>query len=174
MELRKIISTAIKDFINENRDNVDQLLDKINKDGKQSLTYDERTYLDQFSDNNIDPGLEEWIFGDDDRTYDVDGNKLFYDEYNDDEDIFSNYEKLKRVISKHLDKDPFTNNADWGGGYVWRLKGKDNFVGTFLYLGDDELVVIKRTLDGDRYDDEVIKYIDDSRELYNFIRKLYE
>lgn len=174
MKLRKIISIAIKDFINENRENVDQLLDKINKDGKQSLTYDERTYLEQFSDNNIDPGLEEWIFGDDDMTYDADGNKLFYDEYTSDEDIFGNDEKLKRVISKHLDKDPFTNNADWGGGYVWRLKGKDNFVGTFLYLGDDELVVIKRTLDGDRYDDEVIKYIDDSRELYNFIRKLYE
>ena len=87
MKLRKIISTAIKDFINENRDNVDQLLDKINKDGKQSLTYDERTYLEQFSDNNIDPGLEEWIFGDDDRTYDVDGNKLLYDEYTSDEEI---------------------------------------------------------------------------------------
>jgi len=99
---------------------------------------------------------------------------LFYDEYTGDEDIFSNDEKLKRVISKHLDKDPFTNNADWGGGYVWRLKSKDDFVGTFLYLGDNELVVLKRTLDGDRYDDEVIKYIDDSRELYNFIRTLYK
>ncbi len=174
MKLRKIISTAIRDFINENRDNVDQLLDKINKDGKQSLTYDERTYLKQFGEDNIDPGLEEWIFGDDDSTYDADGNKLFYDEYTDDEDIFSNDEKLKRVISKHLDKNPFTNNADWGGGYVWRLKGRDNFVGTFLYLGDDELVVIKRTLDGDRYDDEEIKYIDDSRGLYDFIRTLYK
>jgi hypothetical protein len=43
-----------------------------------------------------------------------------------------------------------------------------------LYLGDDELVVLKRTLDGDRYDDEEIKYIDDSRGLYDFFRKLYE
>jgi hypothetical protein len=174
MKLRKIISETIRDFINENRENVDQLLDKINKDGKQSLTYDERTYLKQFGEDNIDPGLEEWIFGDDDSTYDADGNKLFYDEYTSDEDIFSNDEKLKRVISKHLDKDPFTNNADWGGGYVWRLKSNDDFVGTFLYLGDNELVVLKRTLDGDRYDDEVIKYIDDSRELYNFIRTLYK
>jgi hypothetical protein len=174
MKLRKIIETTIKEFLNENKDNVDQLLDKINKDGKQSLTYDERTYLKQFNDNNINPELEEWIFGDDDSTYDADGNKLFYDEYTNDEDIFSNDEKLKRVISKHLDKNPFTNNADWGGGYVWRLKSNDDFVGTFLYLGDDELVVIKRTLDGDRYDDEEIKYIDDSRGLYNFIRTLYK
>jgi hypothetical protein len=174
MKLRKIISTAIIDFINENRENVDLLLDKINMHGKQSLTYDERTYLKQFGEDNIDPRLEEWIFGDDDRTYDADGNKLFYDEYTSDEDIFSNDEKLKRVISKHLDKDPFTNNADWGGGYVWRLKSNDDFVGTFLYLGDNELVVIKRTLDGDRYDDEEIKYIDDSRGLYNFIRTLYK
>ena len=172
MKLRKIISTAIRDFINENRENVDQLLDKINKDGKQSLTYDERTYLKQFGEDNIDPGLEEWIFGDDDRTYDADGNKLFYDEYTGDEDIFSNDEKLKRVISKHLDKNPFTNNADWGGGYVWRLKSNNDFVGTFLYLGDNELVVLKRTLDGDRYNDEELKYITNSRELYNFLLPL--
>jgi hypothetical protein len=174
MKLRKIIETTIKEFLNENEDNVNKILDKVYTDGRQSLTPDEKTYLKQFGEDNIDPGLEEWIFGDDDRTYDADGNKLFYDEYTGDEDIFSNDEKLKRVISKHLDKDPFTNNADWGGGYVWRLKGKDNFVGTFLYLGDDDLVVIKRTLDGDRYDDEEIKYIDDSRELYNFIRTLYK
>jgi hypothetical protein len=174
MKLRKIISTAIKDFINENRENVDQLLDKINKAGKQSLTYDERTYLKQFGEDNIDPGLEEWLFSDDDNTFDFDGNKLLFDEFDEDEDIFSNDYKLKRIISKHLDKDPFTNNADWGGGYVWRLKSNDDFVGTFLYLGDNELVVIKRTLDGDRYDDEEIKYIDDSRGLYDFIRTLYK
>jgi len=174
MKLIKIIESTIKEFLNKNKENVDLLLDKINMHGKQSLTFDERTYLKQFGEDNIDPGLEEWIFGDDDRSYDTDDNKLFYDEYTGDEDIFSNDEKLKRVISKHLDKDPFTNNADWGGGYVWRLKSKDDFVGTFLYLGDNELVVLKRTLDGDRYDDEVIKYIDDSRELYNFIRTLYK
>jgi hypothetical protein len=174
MKLRKIIETTIKEFLNENEDNVNKILDKVYTDGRQSLTPDEKTYLKQFGEDNIDPSLEEWIFGDDDRTYDADGNKLFYDEYTGDEDIFSNDEKLKRVISKHLDKNPFTNNADWGGGYVWRLKGKDNFVGTFLYLGDDELVVIKRTLDGDRYDDEEIKYIDDSRGLYDFIRTLYK
>ena len=174
MKLRKIIESTIKEFLNENKENVDLLLDKINMHGKQSLTYDERTYLKQFGEDNIDLGLEEWIFGDDDNTYDADGNKLFYDEYTGDEDIFSNDEKLKRVISKHLDKDPFTNNADWGGGYVWRLKSKDEFVGTFLYLGDNELVVLKRTLDGDRYNDEEIKYIDDSRGLYNFIRTLYK
>jgi hypothetical protein len=174
MKLRKIIETTIKDFLNENKENVDLLLDKINMHGKQSLTFDERTYLKQFGEDNIDPGLEEWIFGDDDRSYDTDDNKLFYDEFEEDDDIFYNKSKLKRVITKHLDKDPFTNNADWGGGYVWRLKSNDDFVGTFLYLGDDELVVIKRTLDGDRYDDEEIKYIDDSRELYNFIRTLYK
>lgn len=174
MKIRKIISTVIRDFINENRDNVDQLLDKINKDGKQSLTYDERIYLKQFGDDNIDTGLEDWIFTDDDKTFDVDGNKLLYDEYTSNEDIFSNEDKLKRVITKHLDKDPFTNNADWGGGYVWGIKSKDNFVGTFLYLGDNELAVLKRTLDDDQYDDEIIKYIDNSRELYNFIRTLYK
>ena len=79
---------------------------------------------------------------------------------------------MKRVISKHLKKKPFTNDADWGGGYVWNLKTNDNFTGTFLYLGDDELVVLKRMLVDDEYNDEEIKKITNSGELYNFFLSL--
>jgi len=86
------------------------------------------------------------------------------------ESIFTS--KLKRVISNHLDKKPFTNNADWGGGYVWNLKKDDDFTGTFLYLGDDELVVIKRRLVDDEYYDQELKSITNSRELYKFLLSL--
>jgi hypothetical protein len=53
-------------------------------------------------------------------------------------------------------------------------KSHDDFIGTFLYLGDDELVVIKRTLVGDKYNDEELKYITNSRELYNFFLSLHK
>ena len=169
MKLRKLIENTIKEFLNENEDNINKILDKINRDGKQSLTPDERTYLEQYSDGDINPDLAEWLFSDNYNTFDADSNKLLFDEFDEDEDILANTSKLKRIISKHLKKKPFTNNADWGDGYVWNLKTNDNFTGTFLYLGDDELVVIKRKLIDDEYDDEEMKNITNSRELYKFL-----
>lgn len=172
MKLRKLIENTIKEFLNENEDNINKILDKINRDGKQSLTPDERTYLEQYSDGNVNPALEEWLFSDNYNTFDADGNKLLFDEFDEDEDILANISKLKRIISNHLDKKPFSNNADWGGGYVWNLKKDDDFTGIFLYLGDDELVVLKRRLVGDEYNDEELKYITNSRELYKFLLSL--
>lgn len=172
MKLRKLIETTIKDFVNENEENVNKILDKVNQNGRESLTPDEKTYLEQYSDGDINPDLEEWLFSDDNNTFDVNGNKLLFDEFDEDEDIFQNTSKLKRVISNHLDKKPFTNNADWGGGYVWNLKKDDDFTGTFLYLGDDELVVIKRRLVDDEYYDQELKSITNSRELYKFLLSL--
>jgi len=169
MKLRKLIETTIKDFLNENEENVNKILDKVNQNGRESLTPDEKTYLEQYSDNDIDPDLEEWLFSDNDNTFDSNGNKLLFDEFEDGDDIFYNTSKLKRVISNHLNKKPFTNDADWGGGYVWNLKKDDDFTGTFLYLGDDELVVLKRRLVGDEYNDVELKYITNSRELYKFL-----
>ena len=172
MKLRKLIETTIKDFVNENEENVNKILDKVNQDGRESLTPDEKTYLEQYSDGDINPDLEEWLFSDDDNTFDLNGNKLLFDEFDEDDDIFYNTSKLKRIISNHLDKKPFSNNADWGGGYVWNLKKDDDFTGTFLYLGDDELVVIKRRLVDDEYYDQELKSITNSRELYKFLLSL--
>ena len=175
MELRKFIATTIREELNEQRrilkesiNNVNQILDKISKHGQRSLTQDERIYLNQYNNKNINKDLEKWIFSDDENTFDSNGDKLLFDEFTDDEDIFYNYEKFKRIITKHLNKKPFTNNADWGGGYVWNIESVNNFVGTFLYLGDNELVVLKRTLIDEEYNDEVIKNITNSRELYSF------
>jgi hypothetical protein len=94
----------------------------------------------------------------------------FDDEFNKDEDIFDNRGKLIRVITKHLKKKPFTNNADWGGGYVWNIIGNDNYTGTFLYLGDNELTILKRTEVGEEYQDKQIKSISNSKELYKFLK----
>lgn len=171
VKLRNFIATTIRQYLNENINNVNQILDKIRKYGQQDLTQDERVYLNQYN-NNIDKDLEEWLFSDDENTFDLDGNKLLFDEFTDDEDILYNRKKIIRVITKHLKKNPFRNNADWGGGYVWNLKTNNNFVGTFLYLGDDELVIIKRQMNDDEYEDEEIKNITNSRELYNFFLSL--
>jgi hypothetical protein len=78
MKLRKIIETTIKEFLNENEDNVNKILDKVYTDGRQSLTPDEKTYLEQYSDNNINPDLEEWLFSDDD-VLNLNSIKLVYD-----------------------------------------------------------------------------------------------
>jgi hypothetical protein len=179
MELKTFIKFNIREYFNkknlliENINYINNILDKINKHGKQSLSFDEITYLKQYNNNNtINPDLEKWLFNNDDNTLDVNGNKLLFDEFNDDEDIFYNQNKLIIIITKNLNKKPFTNNADWGGGYVWNIKSKDNFIGTFLYLGDDELIVLNRTLDNDQYQDNIIKNITNSKELYSFLLSL--
>lgn len=171
----KRIRTTFHDFVNEQNsiDNINELLDKINKDGIQSLTYDERTYLNQYNNNNIDTELEKWLFSDKEETFDSNSEKLLFDIFEEDEDILYNYDKLKRVITKHIGKKPFTNNADWGGAYVWNINSTDNYTGTFLYLGDDELVVIKRELENDdEYIDDIKENITDSKGLYKFFLNL--
>ena len=178
MKFRKPVIASLKEYlkeqnnINENINNIDHILDKVNKEGKFSLTYDERTYLKQYSNNNINTELEKWLFSEDDETFDLRGNKLLFDEFEPDEDILYNHDKLKRVISNSLDKSSFTNNSDWGGGHVWNINSDDNFIGTFLFLGDDELVVLKRTLVGDEYKDETLKDITNTRELYSCLLSL--
>jgi hypothetical protein len=67
--------------------------------GAGSLTPDEKTYLEQYSDGDINPDLEEWLFSDDDNTFDVNGNKLSFDEFEEDEDIFQNTSKLKELLA---------------------------------------------------------------------------
>ena len=60
MKLRKLIEATIKDFVNENEENANKILDKVSQNGKESLTPDEKTYLEQYSDNDIDSDLEEF------------------------------------------------------------------------------------------------------------------
>lgn len=174
----KNIATTIHDYlkgqkiIKENLQLIDTILDKINRVGKVNLSFDERTYLKQYNDGKVDPELEKWLLSQDENTFDDNGNKLLFDEFETDEDLFYNLEKLKRVLTKHLNKNPFTNNADWGGGYVWAVKGDDNFTGTFFYLNDegDELTLLKRESVDDTYQDEVFKHITNPTELYDALR----
>jgi hypothetical protein len=153
---------------------VDKILDKINKVGLPNLSLDERIYLNQYNENGIDSSLESWLNSEEDHTYDNDEKKLLYDEFEDDEDIFYNYEKLNRVITKVLNKKPFTNNADWGGASVWNVKSNDNFIGLFIYLGDDDdLVLLKRNInDDEEYEDEALNTITTNKELNSVFLKI--
>ena len=150
-----------------------KILDKLNKVSLSNLSFDERTYLNQYNENKINPGLENWLNSNENDTYDENGNKLLYDEFEENEDIFNNYVKLKRVISKILNKQSFTNNADWGGADVWGIKTNDNFVGLFIYLGEDnDLVLLKRNLNVDEeYENEIIETITNNKELNNVFLK---
>jgi hypothetical protein len=150
-----------------------KILDKINKVGLINLSYDERIYLKQLDRNAINPELENWLNSDEWYTYDNNGNKLLFDEFEENEDIFNNYVKLKRVISKILNKKPFTNNADWGGADVWGLRTNDNFTGLFIYLGeDDNLLLLKININKDEdYENDIKEIITDNNELNQLLIK---
>lgn len=165
----------LKILLKENSsDLIDNILDKISRDGQRSLSFDERKYLEQYNKDTVDKDLENWLLSDDDTTFDVKGDKLLYDEFEDDEDLFYNNDKLIRVISKQLG-DSYTDNANWGGGLVWNVgNSKSNFIGTFLYLGDDELVLLKRSQQGDEYQDDVIKNITSTSDLNSVLIDKYK
>jgi hypothetical protein len=153
---------------------VNKILDKINRLGLSNLSLDERNYLKQYNENEINYNLENWLNSEDDLTYDNDEKKLLYDEFEVNEDIFYNYEKLNRVITKVLNKKPYTNNADWGGANVWGVETNNNFIGLFVYLGDDnDLVLLKRNLNEDEeYEDEVINTVTNTNELNSMFLKI--
>lgn len=172
---KSFVEKAVKEYLAEVKllkenpqEVIDNILEKIGIQGGGSLTPDEKKYLSQYRNNSIDKELENWLLSTSLETFSNDGEKLLYDEFKDDEDIFYNTDKLKRVISKALNKTPFTDNASWSGGYVWNIDrgSKSNYVGNFFYLGDDELVVLNRSQEGDEYEDEVLEDIVDARGLY--------
>lgn len=167
-KLRKYIRNIINETFNNDELLINMILDKINKNGIHSISYDEKTYLNQFNSNNVDENLKRWLLSDDDYTFDDEtGEKLLYDEFEEDENIFYNQKKLIRIISKHINKKPFTSNSDWGGAYVWAIDSINNYEGSFLYLGDEELLLLNRVINNDEdYEDEVIKNINNSQDLY--------
>ena len=168
----KIIINEIQlKLLVENSQLVDSLLDKINISGLSSLSSDERKYLNQLKNNEIDYNLEKWLLDDDEDTFDEDGNKLKYDEFDFDEYILTNESKLIRIINKFLDKKPFTNNADWGGNLVWPISG-NKFEGIFLLLGDDSVELIKRTLIDEDYYDEILMSAINGRQFYKILMKI--
>jgi len=125
---------------------INSILEKINTHGINALSYDERIFLNQNSSNTIDPNLENWLTCKDEVTFDSSSKKLLYNEFEEGEDIFENPKKLQRIISNLLNIKPFTNNSDWGGALVWSLKAGNNFTGYFIYLCDNELVLLYRII----------------------------
>jgi hypothetical protein len=76
------------------------------------------------------------------------------------------------VLSRHLSATPFSNNSDWGGGNVWNVKTDNRYLGTFIYLGDEELVLLNRISNDDGYEDKVLKEITNPKELYDILLHL--
>jgi hypothetical protein len=151
------------------------LLDKINRNGLHSLTSDERRYLE----NPDNKDLEKWLLNDSEDTYfpsysEYEG-KIKYDEFEINEDVLFNREKLIRVINKLVSKNTTKSNiksysADWYGR-VWFLKQVSPNVGIYLHLGDDELDIVQRTIIDDEVEDEILKVITTGRDLYHGLQK---
>lgn len=157
----------------ENKSLVDSILDKINRDGISSLTSDEKNYLKQLKNDEVDKGLEKWLLDDSDNTFDDEGNKLQYDEFDDDEYLFNNKGKLKRIITNFLG-EPFTNNSDWSGYLVWAI-GDNELEGLFLIINnDDETVELidRKVIDDDDYDDDILMSAINGRQFYKIIMKI--
>jgi hypothetical protein len=169
--LKKIVNEILNEnkILNENNDLINNILDNINLHGINNISSDEKLYLKQYNQNSIDKNLEKWLLSDNEDTFDRRGNKLLYNEFEENEDIFYNSEKLIRIISNHLNKKPFTNNSDWGGALVWNVKSDNNYTGIFICLDDDELILLNRKLIEDNYIDKIIKNIETEKDLYKVI-----
>lgn len=78
----------------------------------------------------------------------------------------------KNDISDITKIEPYSNNADWGSGWVWPMGHNDKFVGKFLLLWEDELIFLERNLseDGDSYIDKEHYKIHNYQQLNNFIK----
>jgi hypothetical protein len=150
---------------------MDEILDKINRAGIYSLSVDEATILQQNSTGQIDSNLLNWLNSDDEDTFDIDGKKLLYAEFLDDEDIFYNQNKLIRVISNTIgEPNKYNGSADWAGANVWTILG-DKFYGTFIYLNEDDLCLLTRFFNevDEENVDTVIKSATDPKELYQLL-----
>ena len=145
---------------------VNSILDKINKKGKFSLSYDERRYLNMYKDGNIDKELENWLlYGD---NTDIDGNLILFDEFEvDEKDILFNDEKVIRILKKKFGKS-VGGTAEWADGFVFPLGG-NNFL---IYTDNLELEIVNRIYNEelDEYDYKVIYKAEDN--YYSFYKAL--
>jgi len=165
----KHIKIAFTEYIKENINHslIDTILDKINRVGIINLSSDEKDFLHQYNNGEIDTKLSTWLSSDDEYSFDINGNKLLYNEFEQDEDILYNIEKLVRVISSALNKKPQSNNADWGGAIVWKVGNND-----YIYLSDDELITMRREIVGDEYKDVVLNTMTNTDELYKELLRI--
>lgn len=127
------------------------ILDKINKEGEDSLTFDERIFLKQHGEGSVNPELVDWLLDEDD-SYDNFGDKLQYYVFNRDElNPYQNIERTVNIINYNMGFDGEEHSdSDWGDSYVWLLKG-DESSGIFLVYDVEtpEIAIVKRTVDDD-------------------------
>ena len=73
-----ITESQYKLILRESKSLEDKIYSKLKEKGKHSLTVDEREYLRQLANNEVDPKLEFWLNTDDENTFDAYGNKKKY------------------------------------------------------------------------------------------------
>lgn len=127
------------------------ILDKINREGEDSLTFDERVFLKQHGEGSVNPELVDWLLDEDD-SYDNFGDKLQYYVFNRDElHPYQNIQRTVNIINYNMGFDGEEHSdPDWGDSYVWLLKGNESS-GIFLFYDVEtpEIAIVKRTLDDD-------------------------
>lgn len=159
-------------LLNENKSEnlINKILDKIQAVGFVNISPDEKDYLQQYNNKDINSGLENWLLNDSDETFDLEtGKKLLYSEFEEDEDIYYNMEKLIRILTNFFKQEPVSNNADWGGGYAWYVKSREGSNDKlYIHYVDDSLALVSKSTEEDEEAD-VIEYIDTPKELYKVL-----
>jgi hypothetical protein len=161
--IRSIIREIAEKIIFENS-TMDKILDKIQHMGINSLSNDERDFLSQHSKGAVDADLERHVNS---------NSEVGFDEFGEDEDIFEDINKLKRVISKVFGPEHKYTSSDFSGRAVWRVSG-DLDDGIFIFISDsDEIELFHRKYNEDTEENEynVLATSDDTKSLYNLMLK---
>lgn len=76
------------------------------------------------------------------------------------------YKNIKNILGSKYAKAVDEYSADWNG-IVWLIQEPN----IYLFLGDDELLVLKRDVVNDENVDEDIEYISSDEKLINALKK---
>lgn len=96
----------------------------------------------------------------------------FNEDIEDEEEFFDDHSKIKDELNSIFGKG-YGNDADWAG-VVWPILTKNDYEGIFIYLGDDdEILLLKRTFNKieEENDDEIL-FTATNREEFDELIKL--
>jgi hypothetical protein len=108
-------------------------------------------YIDSFRNNQDD-------------DYDDDGNVVPLNPKTSIEDFI--YKNIKNILGSKYAKAVDEYSADWNG-IVWLIQEPN----IYLFLGDDELLVLRRDVVNDENVDEDLEYISSDEKLINALKK---
>lgn len=101
--IRKIIKTTLNEWLNENENLVNQILDKIHSNGITSLNSGELKYLKQYSVGDINPDLEKALKVDSGYVFVSKKIPLLKFEYNFTEESDEEYQEMLHKGTVYFD-----------------------------------------------------------------------